>query len=69
MPTTYQDISRQRFDLARALSQICDAKIIAVGDDWQGDGTTGQRRIVVEGFDPPCFAEFRISGGGSVEES
>lgn len=31
----YQDISRQRFDLARALSQVCDAKIIAVGDDWQ----------------------------------
>lgn len=31
----YQDISRHRFDLARALSQICDAKIIAVGDDWQ----------------------------------
>lgn len=31
----YQDISRQRFDLARTLSQICDAKIIAVGDDWQ----------------------------------
>ena len=31
----YQDISRQRFDLARALSQICDAKIIAVGDDRQ----------------------------------
>ncbi len=31
----YQDISRQRFDLARALSTICDAKIIAVGDDWQ----------------------------------
>lgn len=31
----YQDISRQRFDLARALSKICNAKIIAVGDDWQ----------------------------------
>ena len=31
----YQDISRQRFDLARALSLVCDAKIIAVGDDWQ----------------------------------
>ncbi|MBR1927605.1 MAG: UvrD-helicase domain-containing protein [Bacteroidales bacterium] len=31
----YQDISQQRFDLARTLSQICDAKIIAVGDDWQ----------------------------------
>lgn len=31
----YQDISRQRFDLTKALSKICDAKIIAVGDDWQ----------------------------------
>lgn len=31
----YQDISRQRFDLARALSKVSDAKIIAVGDDWQ----------------------------------
>ena len=31
----YQDISRQRFDLAKSLSQVCDAKIIAVGDDWQ----------------------------------
>lgn len=31
----YQDISRQRFDLVTALHEICDAKIIAVGDDWQ----------------------------------
>lgn len=31
----YQDISRQRFDLAKVLSLVCDAKIIAVGDDWQ----------------------------------
>ena len=31
----YQDISRQRFDLALALSNVCDAKIMAVGDDWQ----------------------------------
>lgn len=31
----YQDISRQRFDLTKALSKICNAKIIAVGDDWQ----------------------------------
>lgn len=31
----YQDISRQRFDLARSLSEVCDAKIMAVGDDWQ----------------------------------
>lgn len=31
----YQDISRQRFNLAKELSKLCDAKIIAVGDDWQ----------------------------------
>lgn len=31
----YQDISRQRFDLTKAISQVCNAKIIAVGDDWQ----------------------------------
>lgn len=31
----YQDISRQRFDLTKELSKLCNAKIIAVGDDWQ----------------------------------
>lgn len=31
----YQDISRQRFDMAKELSVVTDAKIIAVGDDWQ----------------------------------
>ncbi len=31
----YQDISRQRFDLAQSLSDVFDAKIMAVGDDWQ----------------------------------
>mgnify|MGYP003291820955 CR=1 FL=1 len=31
----YQDISMQRFNLAKKVSQISDAKIIAVGDDWQ----------------------------------
>ena len=31
----YQDISRQRFDLVKALSEVTNAKIIAVGDDWQ----------------------------------
>lgn len=31
----YQDISRQRFDLTKALSDVTKAKIIAVGDDWQ----------------------------------
>lgn len=31
----YQDISRQRFDMAKELSKVTDSKIIAVGDDWQ----------------------------------
>lgn len=31
----YQDISRQRYNLIRELSQLCNAKIMAVGDDWQ----------------------------------
>ncbi len=31
----YQDISRQRYNLVKELSQLCDAKIMAVGDDWQ----------------------------------
>lgn len=31
----YQDISFQRFDLVSALSDTTNAKIIAVGDDWQ----------------------------------
>lgn len=31
----YQDISRQRFDLVTALHEVTEAKIIAVGDDWQ----------------------------------
>lgn len=31
----YQDISRQHFDLVKALAEVTDAKIIAVGDDWQ----------------------------------
>ena len=31
----YQDISRQRFDLVKAFSEVTDAKIVAVGDDWQ----------------------------------
>jgi DNA helicase-4 len=31
----YQDISIQRFDLCEKLSKASDAKITAVGDDWQ----------------------------------
>lgn len=31
----YQDISKQRFDLTKELSNVTNAKIVAVGDDWQ----------------------------------
>lgn len=31
----YQDISRQRFDLTKELAEVTNAKIMAVGDDWQ----------------------------------
>jgi DNA helicase-4 len=31
----YQDISRQRYNLIKELSTLCNAKIVAVGDDWQ----------------------------------
>lgn len=31
----FQDIARQRFDFAKRLSEVSDAKVVAVGDDWQ----------------------------------
>ncbi len=31
----YQDISIQRFNLTKEVSKLSDAKVIAVGDDWQ----------------------------------
>ncbi len=31
----FQDVAKQRFNLAKRLAEITDAKIIAVGDDWQ----------------------------------
>ena len=31
----YQDISQQRYNLAKKLSDLFGAKIVAVGDDWQ----------------------------------
>jgi len=31
----FQDIARQRFDFAKKLSEVSDAKVVAVGDDWQ----------------------------------
>ncbi len=31
----YQDISKSRFGLIKAIREQCDAKLICVGDDWQ----------------------------------
>ena len=56
----YQDISRQRFDLTKSLSQICDAKIIAVGDDWQSI-------YAYAGSDITLFTKFKDSMGYGQE--
>ena len=56
----YQDISRQRFDLTKALSQICNAKIIAVGDDWQSI-------YAYAGSDITLFTKFKDSMGYGQE--
>lgn len=56
----YQDISRQRFDLTKALSQICNAKIIAVGDDWQSI-------YAYAGSDISLFTKFQDSMGYGSE--
>lgn len=52
----YQDISRQRFDLTKALSEVTNAKIIAVGDDWQSI-------YAFSGSDITLFTRFEESMG------
>jgi len=56
----YQDISKQRFDLTKALSKMCNAKIIAVGDDWQSI-------YAYAGSDITLFTRFRESMGRGIE--
>ena len=56
----YQDISRQRFDLTKELSSLCDAKIIAVGDDWQSI-------YAYAGSDITLFTHFKESFGYGLE--
>ncbi|MDO5133844.1 MAG: UvrD-helicase domain-containing protein, partial [Eubacteriales bacterium] len=55
----YQDISRQRFDLTRALREVCDAKVIAVGDDWQSI-------YAFSGSDITLFTQFQEKMGPSA---
>lgn len=58
----YQDISRQRFNFAKELSKICDAKIIAVGDDWQSI-------YAYAGSDITLFTKFKETFGYGEELS
>ena len=58
----YQDISRQRFNLTRELSKLCDAKIIAVGDDWQSIYADA-------GSDITLFTHFKEAFGYGLELS
>lgn len=48
----YQDISHQRYNLTKELSKIADAKIVAVGDDWQSI-------YAFSGSDITLFTEFK----------
>ena len=50
----YQDISQQKFNFVTTLSEICNAKIIAVGDDWQSIYS-------FNGSDITLFTEFENS--------
>lgn len=56
----FQDIAKQRFDFAKILAQKTDAKITAVGDDWQSIFTFA-------GSDITLFTKF-IQLMGSGEE-
>ncbi len=56
----YQDISRQRFNLTKELSKLCDAKIIAVGDDWQSI-------YAYAGSDITLFTKFKETFGYGQE--
>ncbi|MBO7123923.1 MAG: UvrD-helicase domain-containing protein [Treponema sp.] len=56
----YQDISRQRFDLVGALHDVTNAKIIAVGDDWQSI-------YAFSGSDITLFTKFSEIMGYAIE--
>ena len=56
----YQDIARQRFKLTKRLAEVCRAKIIAVGDDWQSI-------YAFSGSDITLFTQFiQLMGHGKM---
>ncbi|MCD7847330.1 MAG: UvrD-helicase domain-containing protein [Oscillospiraceae bacterium] len=55
----FQDIARQRFNLTKTLSEITNAKVVAVGDDWQSI-------FAFSGSDITLFTKFvELVGGGT----
>ena len=56
----YQDISRQRFNLTKELCKLCNAKVIAVGDDWQSI-------YAYAGSDITLFTDFKKTFGYGLE--
>ncbi|MBR6286096.1 MAG: UvrD-helicase domain-containing protein [Bacteroidaceae bacterium] len=56
----YQDISRQRFNLTKELCKLCNAKVIAVGDDWQSI-------YAYAGSDITLFTDFKRTFGYGLE--
>jgi DNA helicase IV len=56
----YQDISLQRFNLAKRLTEVTDAKIVAVGDDWQSI-------FAFAGSDITLFTRFLELMGSGIE--
>lgn len=56
----YQDISRQRFNLTKELCKLCNAKVIAVGDDWQSI-------YAYAGSDITLFTHFKNTFGYGLE--
>ena len=56
----YQDISRQRFNLTKELCKLCNAKVIAVGDDWQSI-------YAYAGSDITLFTDFKNTFGYGLE--
>ena len=56
----YQDISRQRFNLTKELCKLCNAKVIAVGDDWQSI-------YAYAGSDITLFTDFKKTFGYGKE--
>jgi len=56
----YQDIAKQRFNLTKRLAEVCNAKVIAVGDDWQSI-------YAFSGSDINLFTQFvKLMGHGEV---